>query len=346
MILNAYACPGKKRIVAGSHAHGIGMAEGQDGCIEKRINLLLKNFFKHRLHWKGPLACLGALVFWSIGPVLIKYLTGFLDSWTQNALRYNTATMILLPMLILAARRGTLDHRVWRLAVVPSLANAVMQVFWASMFYYLNPAFAVLLSKTHVFWIAGLSMLFLPEERALLRSPRFWLGLTLALVGVGGVLFCSPDFALSGSARGIAFALIGAVFWAAYAVSIRVFLKEINSHSSFAVVSLYTGAGLAIAGVCFGDLGQCLSLSLNLWGILILSSFLGIACGHVCFFAAIRRLGTTIPALVILMQPFTILLMSILVFGETLSLAQGLFGVILILGAASAIWAEKDLSRD
>lgn len=316
-----------------------------DAFICKRTNLLIKNLLRHRLHWVGPLACLGALVFWSIGPILIKYLAGYLDSWTQNALRYNTATVILLPMLILAARRGTLDHRVWRLALVPSLANVIMQVFWASMFYHLNPAFAVLLHKTHVLWIAGLSMLFLPEERALLRSPRFWLGLVLALTGVGGVLYCSPDFAVSGSARGIALALVGAMFWAAYAISIRVYLREVNAQSSFSVVSLYTGAGLAIAAVCFGDVGQCMSLSLRLWGILVLSSFLGIACGHVCFYAAIRRLGSTIPALVILVQPFTILLMSILIFDETLSMAQALFGIILILGAASAIWAERDVAQ-
>jgi drug/metabolite transporter (DMT)-like permease len=303
-----------------------------------------ENFFKHRLHWVGPLACFGALVFWSIGPILIKYLAAYLDSWTQNALRYNTAALFLLPMLVFSIRQGTFDHRIWRLALVPSLANMIMQGFWASMFYHLNPAFGVLLSKTHVLWIAALSMLILPEERALLRSPRFWLGLVLALAGVVGVLYHSPEFAVSGSAKGIALALIGAVFWAAYAVSIRVYLKEVNSQSSFSVVSLYTGVGLAIAAACFGDVGQCLSLSHNLWGILILSSFLGIVCGHVCFYAAVRRLGTTIPALVILVQPFAILIMSIWVFGETLSLIQCLFGAILILGAASAIWAQKDLS--
>ena len=136
---------------------------------KKRTNPLVNNFFKHRSHWVGPLACFGALVFWSIGPILIKYLTDYLDCWTQNALRYNTATLFLLPMLVLAIRRGTLDHRVWRMAVVPSMANVIMQGFWAAMFYYLNPAFAVLLSKTHVLWIAALSMLILPEELSLIH---------------------------------------------------------------------------------------------------------------------------------------------------------------------------------
>jgi len=307
---------------------------------------VVKNFFKHRLHWIGPLACVGALVFWSIGPILIKYLTGYLDSWTQNALRYNTAALFLLPMLVLSLQQGRFDRRIWRMAVVPSILNVIMQTFWAAMFYYLNPAFGVLLSKTHVLWIAALSMVMVPQERVLLKSPRFWLGLVLALTGVVGVLYHSPDFAVSGSAMGIAIALVGAVFWAAYAVSIRVCLKEVNSRSSFSVVSLYSGVGLAIAALCFGDVSQCLSLTPKLWSILILSSVVAIAFGHICFYAAVRRLGATIPALVILVQPFTILLMSILIFDESLSLTQALFGFILTLGAASAIWAQKDLTRN
>ena len=124
---------------------------------------MVKKFFKHRLHWMGPLACLGALVFWSIGPILIKYLADYLDCWTQNALRYNTATLFLLPMLVFSMRKGTFDRRIWRMAVVPSLANVILQGLWGAMFYYLNPAFAVLLSKTHVLWIAALSMMILPE---------------------------------------------------------------------------------------------------------------------------------------------------------------------------------------
>ncbi len=307
---------------------------------------MVKNFFKHRLHWIGPLACAGALVFWSIGPILIKYLTGYLDSWTQNALRYNTAALFLLPMLLFSMRQGTFDHRIWRMAVVPSIANVIMQGFWAAMFYHLNPAFAVLLSKTNVFWVAAFSMLILPEERGLLKSVRFWLGLVLAMMGVVGVLYHSPDYAASGSVRGIVFALVGAVSWAIYAVSVRVCLKEVNSLSSFSVVSLYTGVGLAIVALFLGDIHQCLDLDLKRWGILVLSSVLGIAFGHVCFYAAVRRLGATIPSLVILVQPFTILLMSMLIFGEALSMIQGLFGILLILGAASAIWADKDLTQN
>ncbi len=166
------------------------------------------------------------------------------------------------------------------------------------------------------------------------------------VAGVVGVLYHSPDFAVAGSAKGILLALAGAIFWAGYAVSVRVYLKDINALSSFSVVSLYSGIGLGIAALCFGDVSQCLNLSLRLWGILILSSVLAIAFGHLCFYAAVRRLGATIPSLVILVQPFTILLMSILIFDETLSLTQGFFGVVLILGAASAIWAQKDLTPD
>ncbi|MFZ2146936.1 MAG: hypothetical protein WAV28_06925, partial [Sedimentisphaerales bacterium] len=44
-------------------------------------------------------ACIGALSFWALGPIFIKYLTGYLDSWTQNLLRYSVACLVWLPFL-------------------------------------------------------------------------------------------------------------------------------------------------------------------------------------------------------------------------------------------------------
>ena len=47
----------------------------------------------------ATLASIGMLCCWSVGPVFIKYLTGYIDAWTQNLLRYSTACIFLLPFL-------------------------------------------------------------------------------------------------------------------------------------------------------------------------------------------------------------------------------------------------------
>jgi drug/metabolite transporter (DMT)-like permease len=68
-----------------------------------------------------------------------------------------------------------------------------------------------------------------------------------------------------------------------------------------------------------------------------------IAWGHVLYYAAMKRLGATIPGLVILTQPFIVLAISHVVFGESLSVLQLLFGVVLLAGSALAIWSQGHL---
>ncbi|HOV76665.1 MAG TPA: DMT family transporter, partial [Sedimentisphaerales bacterium] len=121
-------------------------------------------------------ACLGTLACWSLSPLFIKYLTGHVDSWTQNAVRYSVASLLLLPFLIHASASGGLSSKVWRRAILPSFANIAMQSLWAAGFYYIGPAFMTLLSKTSVLWVTGFSLIVFREERPLIRSPRFWAG--------------------------------------------------------------------------------------------------------------------------------------------------------------------------
>jgi drug/metabolite transporter (DMT)-like permease len=56
-----------------------------------------------------------------------------------------------------------------------------------------------------------------------------------------------------------------------------------------------------------------------------------------------RRIGATIPALVILAQPVVVLGISNVVFSESLNGVQLLCGLVLLAGAALAIWAQQDL---
>jgi drug/metabolite transporter (DMT)-like permease len=105
----------------------------------------LSNPRNGRIDMVATAAALGALCCWSIGPIFIKQLTGYVDSWTQNALRYTVACLFWLPvLLVFHARSGRFDRRTWRLALLPSAANIAMQSLWAATFYYIGPAFALL----------------------------------------------------------------------------------------------------------------------------------------------------------------------------------------------------------
>lgn len=287
--------------------------------------------------------CLGALLGWSLGPIFIKYLTGFLDSWTQNALRYSVACLFWLPFLLFSIKSKRLDMRVWRRALVPACANVVMQCLWAAAFYYIGPAFMVLLTKTNVLWVAAFSLVVFPEERALVKSRRFWMGLVLSITGLAGVMFYQISAEEARTTMGIAIAMGAAFTWGIYTVSARIAFREIDSRSAFSVISLYTAAGLSVLAFLFGRPTDCVQIGAWQWVCVIVSAIIAIALAHTAYYAAMRRIGATIPALVILAQPLIVLAMSSIFFGESFNIQQLFFGVVLLAGSGLAIWAQQHL---
>jgi drug/metabolite transporter (DMT)-like permease len=298
-----------------------------------------------KVDFSATFACVGALTFWSLGPIFIKYLTGYLDSWTQNLLRYSVACLVWLPFLIFSIKTKRLDTRVWRRAVPPAVANVIMQSLFAYAFYYIGPAFMVLLTKSSIIWITSFSLIFFPEERTLVKSKRFWSGLALSAMGVIGVLYYKEDFAAAGTLTGIVIALAMAFMWAVYIVSARIAFKDIDSRHCFSVISIYTVGGLFLLALLFGQIGDCVKMGAWQWACVVISGATAIALSHTLYYAAMRRIGATIPALVMLAQPFIVLAISYVVFRESLNVFQLLFGVVLLAGSGLAIWAQEHLKR-
>jgi drug/metabolite transporter (DMT)-like permease len=290
--------------------------------------------------------CLGSLTFWSFGPIFIKYLTGYLDSWTQNFLRYSVACLFWLPFLILSVKTKRLDHRVWRRAIAPSIANILMQSLWAAAFYYIGPAFMVLQSKTNIIWIAGFSFIFFSDERALAKSKSFWIGLLLSVVGLIGVMYYEVELAEAKIITGIIVAQAAAFMWGVYTLSVKIAFRDIDSRSGFSVISIYTVAGLAVSALLFGKVETAAKMGAWQWACIVISGVTAIALAHTLYYAAIRRIGATIPAMVILAQPFIVLAISNVVFGESMNIFQLCFGIVLLIGSAFAIWTQQNIKHN
>lgn len=296
-----------------------------------------------RIDMVATAACLGALCCWATGPVLIKYLAGHMDSWTQNALRYSVACLFWLPFLVYSIARGGLDGSPWRRAILPSIVNVITQSLWAAGFYYIDPAFITLLTNTSVLWVVAFSLLLFVEERPLARSPRFWLSFLLSIVGIAGVVCFKENFTAAGTVIGIVIALAEAFMWGIYTISVRVAFRGTDPRSSFAIMSIYTVAELWICSFILGEPQRALEIGVPAWGAIVVSGITAIALAHVLFYTAIQRIGTTIPTLVILVQPFVVFSLSSVVFHERLNGIQLLFGVLLLSGAGLSVWAQQHL---
>ncbi len=299
-----------------------------------------------RIDTTATAASLGALLFWSLGPIFIKYLSDYTDCWTQNALRYSVACLFWLPSLAYFVAKGSFAGKTWRRAILPSFANLIMQSLWAAGFYYLDPAFMTLLTKTSIFWVAGFSLLFFRDERPLARSGRFWLGLLLSVLGMLGVLYFKEDFTAKGTLLGIAIALGEAFMWGVYTIAVRVAFRDTDSRSSFAVMSIYAALGMWICAWLLGEPARAWALDARLWVAVAFSAVTSIALAHVLYYAAIRRIGATIPMLVVLAQPFVVFSLSHVIYHEQLTGLQLLCGAALLLGSALSVWAQQHLRSE
>ena len=289
----------------------------------------------------GAAAVVGALACWSIGPVFIKYLTGHFDVWSQNVYRYLAASLFLLPLLIVKIGGGKMQHTVWRRALLPAVFNVLMQTFWASSLYYVNPAFMSLLTKTSVLWTALFAMALFTEERGLLGNGVFWAGLVLSAAGVAGVILSRPDFAATGTVKGVLYVMLAAPLWSAYVVSARAAFRHTSSEVSFAVICLYTTVGLLAAALLFSRRLFVLPTGAGPWTAVVVSGTLCIGTAHVLYYMSQKRLGSTVPGIVTLASPLGVLLVSGAVLGERLLPAQWFWGAVLIAGALFAILARR-----
>ena len=126
-------------------------------------------------------------------------------------------------------------------------------------------------------------------------------------------------------------------------IAIRRSLGQVDSQIGFSVVSLYTTPALWVLALVWGHPIRALSIGIRDWTFVVISGITALALGHTFYYAVIKRIGATVPALVLLVQPFGVLALSMLVFGEEMTAIQLLFGILLLVGAACAIWARRDL---
>ncbi len=297
-----------------------------------------------RIDKRGTISILGTLLFWTVGPIAIRYLSGCLDFWTQNFLRYSAACLLWLPFLFISFRTGTLDGRVWKAALLPAVANIAMQSFWAVGLYYIEPAFMSLLSKSSMIWVICFSLMFFVEERVLLKSVWFWMGMFFSVVGVVGVLVNREGFAAGSDVIGISLCLISSFLWAVYTITVKRAFRDIDVRAGFSVISIYTVFGLGVLCFMFGDIGTSLEMEAWPWFCVVVSGVLSIAFSHVLYYYSIKRIGAMIPSMVLLGLPFSVLAVSNVIFGETLSSLQCVFGMVLVVGGGMSIWSQSRLA--
>lgn len=286
------------------------------------------------------------LLGWSSVPLFVKYFADYIDVWTSNGWRYGFAALLWAPALwVFRARRPA---GLWRAALVPSLFNAGGQVCFGAAHYLIDPALLTFgLRLQLVFVVVGSALLF-PNERRMLADPRYLGGLGLVFAGTLATVVQDPVFGQRAGVLGVGLAVASGALFAGYGLSVRRYLSEAPALLAFATVSQYTAlitVGLMLAlGQDHGAGGP--AMGALPFGLLLLSSFIGIAVGHVAYYSAIQRLGITASSGVIQLQPIIVAIAVAAMHPEhALSPGQWATGLLAVAGAGYALWVQDRMAR-
>jgi len=300
------------------------------------------------------MAIFGTLICWSSTPIWIKYFAGFFDPFSQNFYRYAFALLFWLPLLIVRQMAGRIPRTVWIMALFSSIPNTAMQTFWAWSLYYLDAGLMSLMGRTTVIWSAFLSIAVFADERPLLRSRIFWMGMICGMAGAVGVLVFKGGFDLraasGGSAShtiliGVIMSIAAAVLWAVYAVAVRLTMRDVNSVTAFAVIAFQTTVGCGVISLIWGRPADVVNVPWHVIVLVALSGWICIALAHVSYYDAIHRIGVAIPTAVLQLTPFFVVCLSYLIFHEEFTLGQLGSGVVLVIGSMLGLWAQRDLGQ-
>jgi O-acetylserine/cysteine efflux transporter len=284
---------------------------------------------------------LASIICWGVPPIMLRYMAEqhiVPDGFTTNLIRYPVATIIYIPLLIIASRRGVRLGSFWKWALLPAGINIVGQTLFAIAPYYMHAGIMSFLLRLSTIWSTLLAFILFKDERFLARSPRFWLaaamaiaGFTLmAIIGKGNIPIGRSDLA------GIEIILICSIFWGLYDVTVRHTMGNLNPLLVFGVIGNYTSIGLALLGPA-GDPSSLKHLSATHWVFLIGSAYIGIAAAHVLYYVSLQRLGVAVSSVTLLLSPFVTMVGSSIYLREELSRIQWIGGILLIAGSTLAL---------
>jgi drug/metabolite transporter (DMT)-like permease len=300
----------------------------------------------HRDHG-GILYVALALIGWASVPLFLRYLTGHIDGWTANGWRYGLSALFWLPVLIVGVRRGVVTGALWRAAIVPALFNSAGQVCFAWAPYYIDPGLMAFVLRFQIIFSTVAVYLVFQSERPVLRSTSYRVGLLVVLFGSVGTILLGSGPRGGATAFGVILTIASAAFYGGYGVSVRRNLTGVHPIYAFAVICLYVATALVILMLALGDRSGAgvLSLSMEPLVAIVGSALVGIALGHVFYYASLARLGVAITDGVILMMPFLTAVASFFYFDERLNLGQWFCGIAAVVGSLAVLGARRHLVR-
>lgn len=295
---------------------------------------------------KALLMNLGAVLCWSFVPLAVRFLSSYYPALFQILFRYLAALIVLWSFTVFTVGPKKLESELprllslWPKILVIALANYGFQLTFTLSLYLLYPGLATLVNQSLVLFSVLLAALMFPDERSMLRSALFVIGVVVAIAGVIMTIAGSRSFGTFEFNLGIFVVLASALFWALLGALIRKWLGSVST--SFALSSVFTIVTtlfLVTYLVAYGGFPVPEAPPV-IWAFLVVSGLIGLGIGHSLYYRAIAVLGIALSSSLALLIPLLVGVASFFLFRERLTWVQLVGGSGLLIGCYLVIRAR------
>lgn len=300
----------------------------------------------------GILTIVVTLACWTSIPLFLRHFKPFIDGWTANGWRYAISALVWLPAIVVSWRRGTMPPGLWRASMIPSVLNAAAQICFGLAPYYIDPGLMTFSLRAQIVFLTLGALAFFPSERKVIRSPFFLVGLGMIVAGTALTLMLGEGGLGGGTNKplGVGLSILSGALYAGYALGVRKWMHGMNPITAFAAVSQITAILIVAAMFVFAPTTWHSPMDASVFPrieflYLIVSALVGIGIGHTLYFYSIGSLGLAASSGVVQLQPITVSIGSLLLFGERLTSLQWMTGVAAVTGAGIMLWAQDRIHR-
>jgi drug/metabolite transporter (DMT)-like permease len=301
----------------------------------------------------GPvdLMLITTILIWSFNITVTRYvLTHGFQPLAYGSIRYGLAALLAAAVALVLERSLRISGRVELMLIL--LASLFLLANQFSFVYALKlgtaTTVALILGTTPIF--AAIISSAIGLERL---SGRFWVATAIGFCGVALVALGSGGN-LSSDLGGDLLAIILAISWAAYSVTVAPLMRTYSPYRVSAVVLLVmsvpflAASSPQIAGQDYS------SLTWVVWVCLLFAIAGPLFLTNLLWFSAIRRIGPSRATLFANFQPFVAAVFAYLILSESLHWVQVIGGVTILLGIvlerrwrrAAAVTAARDSSGE
>jgi len=299
---------------------------------------------------RGVLYLVSTAVIWGWPTVFIKFLSSDFDVVTQSFFRYLAASVFLLIWAYFFARsdfRKALKRP--KNFIIPGILVVAFQCTYVLGIYYTSAVVANLIHKTTVFFTLGLSFLFLYDEKRIMKSTSFLVGIILGTLGVLGVVMGGSPLQEVSALKyneGAMLLLLCSFIWAIYTVLIKKIIGDLQPPVATGFVLSFSSLFFIPLVLLFGDMTVISRLPLSTNLILFGSGILCVGIGNVFYYLSVHMLGTSKTTTCLLLTPLFGAIFAYMVLGEVLTPFQLISGALLLAGSFLIVNKElKPLSK-